>query len=125
MFLKAQPFTGADAKRCTAQLNRYEQGPKKMALTEIEIQKVKKVVGTLCSEKTPEHLKDQLRFEYEIEKQSAIIYEVRPAWNNPSEFTRMPLAKLTYVRTENIWKLYWKRASGKWVLYEPKESFKD
>ena len=96
-----------------------------MALTEIEIQKVKKIVGTLCSEKTPEHLKDQLRFEYEIEKQSAIIYEVRPAWNNPSEYTKMPLAKLTYVKTEKVWKLYWKRASGKWVIYEPMESSKD
>ena len=96
-----------------------------MALTDIEIQKVKKIVGRLCSERTPDHLKDKLRFEYQIEKQSVIIYEVRPFWNNPSEFTRMPISKLTYVRTENIWKLYWKRASGKWVLYEPKESSKD
>jgi len=96
-----------------------------MALTDIELHKVKKIVGGLCSEKTPEHLKDQLRFEYEIEKHSVIIYEVRPAWKNPSEFTRMPLAKLTYVKTENVWKLYWKRASGKWVIYEPKGSDRD
>jgi len=96
-----------------------------MALTDIELQRVKKRVGGLCSEKTPAHLKGQLRFEYEIEKQSAIIYEVRPAWNDPSKFTRMPLAKLTYVKTENIWKLYWKRANDKWVLYEPKGIAKD
>lgn len=96
-----------------------------MAFTDIELQKVKKIVGALCSEKTPDHLKDQLRFEYEIENQNVIIYEVRPAWKNPSEFTRMPLAKLIYVRTENIWKLYWQRASGKWVLYQPKKSSKD
>ena len=37
----------------------------------------------------------------------------------------MPLAKLTYVKTENIWKLYWKRANDKWVIYEPKGSAKD
>ena len=96
-----------------------------MALTDIETRKVKKIVGALCSEKTPDHLKDKLRFEFEIEKQNVIIYEVRPMWKNPSEFTKMPIAKLTYVRTENIWKLYWKRASGKWVLYEPKGSSKD
>ena len=96
-----------------------------MALTDIQLQKVKNQIGGLCSEKTPDHLKDQLRFEYDIEKQSVIMYEVRPAWINPSEFTRMPLAKLTYVKSENIWKLYWKRASGKWVIYEPKGSSKN
>lgn len=96
-----------------------------MALTDIERLKVEKTVGSLCSEKTPQHLKNQLRFEYKIEKQSVIMYEVRPAWKNPSEFTRMPLAKLTYVRSENLWKLYWQRASGKWVSYEPKESSAD
>jgi hypothetical protein len=96
-----------------------------MAFSDSVLQKVKRIVGGLCSEKTPDHLKEQLRFEYEIEKQNVIIFEVRPAWKNPSEFTRMPLAKLTYVKSENIWKLYWKRASGKWVLYEPKGSAKD
>ena len=96
-----------------------------MGLTDIEIQRVKKVVGGLCSEKTPHSLKNELRFEYEIENQNVIIYEVRPAWDNPSEFTRMPMAKLTYVKSENIWKLYWPRASGKWEIYEPKKSSKD
>jgi hypothetical protein len=39
-----------------------------MTLTDIDLQKVKNKVGRLCSERTPEHLRDQLRFEYEIEK---------------------------------------------------------
>ena len=96
-----------------------------MILTDIDLQKVKNTVGGLCSEKTPEHLKDQLRFEYEIENHNVIIYEVRPAWENPSEFTKMPMAKLTYVKSQNIWKLYWKRANEKWVIYEPNGSDRD
>jgi hypothetical protein len=68
-----------------------------MALTDIQLQKVKNKVGGLCLEKTPAHLKDQSRFEYEVERHNVIIYEVRPAWKNPWEFTRMPLAKLTYM----------------------------
>ncbi len=96
-----------------------------MAFTDIDLQKIQNKVGRLCSKKTPEHLKDQLRFEYEIEKQNVIIYEIRPVWNNPSEFTKLSMAKLTYVNSQKVWKLYWKRASGKWVKYEPKESAKD
>jgi hypothetical protein len=34
---------------------RYEQGRKIIAFSDIELQKVKKIVGGLCSEKTPDH----------------------------------------------------------------------
>jgi hypothetical protein len=95
-----------------------------MSFSEFERQMIKKEVGGLCSRRTPENLKDKLRFEYDIEKQNVIIYEVRPAWNNPEKHTRNPFAKLTYVKSRNIWKLYWKRASGKWERYEPKDSNK-
>jgi len=96
-----------------------------MAFTDIDLQKIKNEVGGLCLKRTPAHLKDQLRYEFVIEKQNIVINEIRPAWNNPSEFTKLPMAKLSYVNSQKVWKLYWKRASGKWVRYEPKESAKD
>ncbi|MGR8978853.1 MAG: DUF3024 domain-containing protein [Gammaproteobacteria bacterium] len=96
-----------------------------MAFTDIDLQKIKNQVGRLCLKRTPEHLKDELRIEYEIEKQNVIIYEIRPVWNNPSEFIKLPLAKLSYISSQKVWKLYWKRASGKWNKYEPKEFDKD
>ncbi len=48
-----------------------------MAFNDIDSYKIKKDVGGLCEQRTPAHLKDQLRFEYEIEGQNVIIYEVR------------------------------------------------
>lgn len=95
-----------------------------MAFTDIDLQRIKKDVGGLCNKRSPAQLRDQLRFEYAIENQSVIIYEIRPAWKMPGEFTRMPLAKLTHVDSRKIWKLFWKRASGKWMAYEPKASAK-
>jgi len=96
-----------------------------MAFNDIDRHKIKKAVGGLCEQRTPAHLKDELRFEYEIDKQNVIIYEVRPAFMQEGEFTKMPLAKLTYVSSRKIWNLYWKRASGKWKKYEPMDSAKD
>ena len=96
-----------------------------MAFTEVELQRIKNKVGGLCSKRTPVHMENQLRFEYEIEKQNVVILEVRPVWNNPAEIMRLPMAKLSYVKTQKVWKLYWKRASGKWARYDPKESAKD
>jgi hypothetical protein len=93
-----------------------------MAFSGIDHQKIKNDVGGLCSKRTPTHLKSQLRFEYDIEKRNVFLYEVRPAWNNPKEHPKLPFAKLTYVKSQKIRKLYWKRASGKWERYEPKES---
>ena len=96
-----------------------------MAFSDIERQRIKNTVEALCSRRGPAHLRDQLRFEYDIDKQHVCIYEVRPVWNNPSQYTRTAFAKLTYVKSQNIWKLYWKRASGKWERYEPLDSDKD
>lgn len=95
-----------------------------MAFNDLDRQKIKNEVGRLCSKRSPAHLKDKLRFDYEIEKQSVIVYEIRPVWNNPNEFTKSPMAKLSYLKSQNIWKLYWQRANMKWVRYEPKESSK-
>lgn len=84
-----------------------------MAFSDIEHQKIKNKVGGFCSKMTPQHLKDKLRFEYEIENQSVIVYEIRPAFRIPGKFTKMPIAKPSYVKSQNLWKLYWQRASGK------------
>ncbi len=51
-----------------------------MAFNEIELHRIKKEVGGLCRKRSPEALKDQLRFDYKIEKYNVIIYEIRPRW---------------------------------------------
>lgn len=89
-----------------------------MSFNELEIQRIKKVVGGFCNEKTSPALKHKLRYDYIIEKQNVFIREIRPLWNNPEENTELPFAKITWVKSQKIWKLYWQRASGKWLQYE-------
>ena len=96
-----------------------------MAFSEIELHRIKKEVGGFCSKRSPAHLKDQLRYDYEVDKQSVIIYEIRPMWENPQKHTKAPVAKLTYVIGRKIWKLFWQRANMKWVAYEPGQSAPD
>jgi len=93
-----------------------------MAFSEIELYKIKSFVGALCNMRAPESIRDQLRYEYAIEKYDVILSEVRPRWDKPDEYTRMPVAKLKFIRSRNIWKLYWHRANGKWYPYEHFES---
>lgn len=48
-----------------------------MAFTEIEIHKIRKLVGELCKKRSPEHIREKLRCEYKIQNQDVIIFEVR------------------------------------------------
>jgi hypothetical protein len=72
----------------------------------------------------PEHIRPKLDITYEIEGQNVTIFEVRPQWNNPSVIRQHPVAKATFVKSANSWKVYWMRGNLKWQIYEPKPTVK-
>lgn len=65
-------------------------------------------------------IRNKLDLNYEINEQSVIINEIRPAWNNPQEILSFGYATATYVKSKNDWKVFWKRADNKWHSYKPK-----
>ena len=65
-----------------------------------------------------EEIRKQLDYGYTWEKNIAILYSIRPFWQNPNELIQSEFAKIRYTKTTNEWKLYWMRASGKWELYD-------
>lgn len=96
-----------------------------MAFTEFELETIKQALdGFLQKRRPPEHIRPELDFEYRIEGQSIELLEVRPYWRDPSEILKMPFAKATYVKSARHWKVFWKRASGKWEGYEPQPTVK-
>ena len=52
-------------------------------------------------------IRNKLDLNYEINEQSVIINEIRPAWNNPQEILSFGYAKATYVKSKNVWKVFW------------------
>jgi len=90
-----------------------------MAFTELELKRIEKLVGGLCAARSPEHLRDQIRLEYRVQDHSILIYDVRPGWRAPRELMEEPCAKIRYVRTRDIWQLYWQRADLTWHRYDP------
>ncbi|SRR6056297_2088707 len=67
----------------------------------------------------PKDIRDQLDLDYKIENQSIIIFEVRPHWQKEDEKIENPIAKTTWVKTQNYWKIFWMRADLKWHNYKP------
>ncbi len=67
----------------------------------------------------PEHIRHQLDLSYKIDKQSVIIFELRPFWQDKEKIIESPVAKATWVKAQNAWKIFWMRADLKWHGYAP------
>lgn len=89
-----------------------------MAFDELELKRIKQGVGSFSPKHSPAHLKDKLRLEYAVKGHDVVIVERRPQWDNESEWTETPVAKLKFIRSANKWRLYWMRADMKWHEYQ-------
>ncbi len=72
----------------------------------------------------PEDIRSKLDITYKIEKQSVVIYEVRQRWDDPKITMEHAVAKATYVKSSNSWKIFWLRSNLKWFTYLPLSSVK-
>lgn len=91
-----------------------------MAISEFEIKRYEKIVGQYIEgRRPPEHVRDQVDLTFRIDGQSVIIFEIREIWNQRDKKVESPIAKATYVKKANLWKIYWQRADLKWHRYEP------
>jgi hypothetical protein len=91
-----------------------------MTLSEFEIKRCEKALDAfLKKRRPPSHMRNQLDFGYEIDDQDVILSEIRPNWRNPDEVNHQPLAKASYIKSKQHWKIYWMRQTLKWGAYEP------
>jgi hypothetical protein len=79
-----------------------------------------KRIKELVEKMRPEvEIRSQLDIGYKYEKGALELFESRPNWMNKSDIMHHSFAKAKFSKSSNIWKIYWKRASGKWELYKP------
>ena len=91
-----------------------------MAFTNLEQKAVEKALdGFLKRRRPPVQIRSKLDIQYHLSGQSIEIVEVRPDWRDSGEVTETPVAKLTYVRSKALWKIYWMRKDLRWHSYEP------
>src|SRR5262249_23099642 len=91
-----------------------------MALSEPEIRFCEKRVAAFVERRRPPlHLRDKLDFAFRIKGHSVEIFTIRPHWEDPSRKTESAVAKATFNRRRNVWKIFWQRADMKWHGYQP------
>jgi hypothetical protein len=71
-----------------------------------------------------EEIRDKIDVAYKIEDQSIIIYEIHPLFMEQEKKIESPIAKTTYVKAKDHWKVFWLRGNLKWYSYDPKPTVK-
>lgn len=91
-----------------------------MALSEFETKRCEKLVGQFIEKRRPPvQLRKEVDLGFRVKGQSVEIFEVRPGWRDPEAKIELAVAKATYVKTKQIWKIFWQRADMKWHRYMP------
>jgi len=72
----------------------------------------------------PEELRKRLDLGYKIQGESIFILEIRPALKNSGRVIEHEVAKATFVKSREHWKIFWKHADLKWHAYEPSPTAK-
>jgi len=95
-----------------------------LAFNDLELRHIENTVGAMCRRRSPPQFKDQLQIIYEYKGHSVLVYETRPPWDKLGVWTKLGIAKFTYVRSRKEWKLYWMRRDLKWHAYDPETGTK-
>ena len=78
----------------------------------------------ISKNRPPKEIRQELDLNYRTDKQSIVLFEIRPHWDDKTKFREHDFAKATFDKKNNVWKIYWLRASLKWISYEPKPTVK-
>jgi len=91
-----------------------------MAFTDIDFKRCENVMNQYIDKnRPPTHIRAKLDLSYRITGQSIEIFEIRPGIFNKQEVMEQPVAKATYIKSKQEWRVYWMRADLKWHRYEP------
>jgi len=93
-----------------------------MAIPEADVARVKEWAAT----NVPEHVRDKLWVEADVDGHAVTVYECRPAWpeREGAPPMRVPTARLRYVAAHQEWRLYWCDSNDRYHRYDPMPSAK-
>lgn len=77
-----------------------------MSLPEIEQHRVGKLLGRFCEERIPPHARDQIKLLFIIKGNKVILIESRPYFDDPDQWSEMPVAQFEYSKTTKKWSLF-------------------
>jgi hypothetical protein len=91
-----------------------------MAFRKAEMGRIEEALDAyLARRRPPPAIRSKVDLGYRITGQTVDIFEIRPGWDDPSLQIEVAAARATFVRSREVWKVYWMRADLKWHPYPP------
>lgn len=84
-------------------------------IPELDLRRIER----MCDQRVPDHGRDKVRIELEVNGSTVAIYESRAPWDpryGPA-WTRTPIASLRYSPSHRWWSLFWADHNGRWHRY--------
>lgn len=74
--------------------------------------------------KVPERVSAKVKNIAEKVKGGYVLIETRTRFNDASApWTKLQVAKIIFHKPTKTWKVYWRRASGRWLIYSQHKNF--
>ena len=89
------------------------------AFPDIQHHQVERLMAPLCVVPTDPAVRSQLRIGFRVDRLSVVLFESRPGLMAPHNWQEEPVAKFTYVKSRDNWKLFCMLRDLKWHRYEP------
>jgi hypothetical protein len=97
-----------------------------MAFNDVEIARYAGLIEKLiwAKRRPPLHLRDKVREGQRIEGYEIELFLVRPLFSDPTHQIEQSIAKTRYVKSRDVWRVFWQRADLKWHRYLPRPEVK-
>lgn len=72
-----------------------------------------------CRQRVPEHVRDKVAVDVMVSGRDVTVVERHAPWRPEAgaEWTTSPVARLRYLTSRGVWRLYWPDRDGRWHEY--------
>jgi hypothetical protein len=89
-----------------------------MALPELIKKKVEVALDNFSEKFIPQHVRDKVRLNYSFRGETVSLFEERPYFQDPAQWTSTPIAQFRFNSDDKTWSLYCADRNSKWHLYD-------
>lgn len=96
-----------------------------VAIPELIQRRAEKLLQELIDRRVPARFRDEIRMSVEVRGNNVTLFEDRPVWREPGQWSHRKIAQFRYDPTSARWTLYWSNRHGRSLLYEDKRPTAD
>ena len=87
-------------------------------LSDEECQRIEVALGRYCEARVPPHARDEIQLTHRIRGTTVTLFERRPAWRAPGEWTETSVAQFRYEPVTGMWSLFCCDRHQRWHPYD-------